>query len=242
MLADDHRVFVDALAVQLEAEADVVVVGRAHDLRTTEELARKLMPDVLLSEVEFEDGDGIELAARLQTEIPELGIVMLTAHDDTATAVAAVKAGVAGFLCKDASLHEVVFAITSAARHEAWIQSRLLRNVLKTLVHGDSAVSPEQEKLARLTEREFEVLCYMVQGLDRTAIARELYLSKNTVRTHIRNLLAKLEKHSSVEAVSFGLRAGLGTDAPGPRTYRRTTRTATSPTGEMRPEGATPGS
>lgn len=221
VLADDHRIFVDALAAQLQAEPFFAVVGRAHSVRSTERMATDLRPDVLLVDVEFEDGDGIELARRLRVVVPGTNILVLTAHDDTAVASKAVRAGVAGFLSKDVSRDELIDAIRCARGGGAWIQPRILRGVLDDLLRGAPPPTPDQVKLERLTDRELEVLREMVRGRDRNAIAQQLYVSKNTVRTHIRNLLAKLEAHSSLEAVTIGVRAGLGKeDASSPGALR----------------------
>lgn len=230
VLADDHRIFVDALAAQLEAEPDLAVVGRAHSVRSTERMVTDLRPDVLLVDVEFEDGDGIELARRLRVVVPGTNILVLTAHDDTAVASKAVRASVAGFLSKDVSRDELIDAIRWARGGGAWIQPRILRGVLDDLLRGIPPPTPDQVKLERLTDRELEVLREMVRGRDRNAIAQQLYVSKNTVRTHIRNLLAKLEAHSSLEAVTIGVRAGLGKeDASSPGALRQDTARSTRP-------------
>lgn len=214
MVADDHRVLVDALAARLDAEADIVVVGKTYSSVGARSMARSLRPDVLLLDVEFGDGDGsgdgLDIARRLQQELPATQIVMLTAHDDTATASAAVLAGVSGYVAKDATSSELIAAIRLAASGDAWIQPRILRRVLDDLAHRRPRLTADQERVARLTDRETEILGLMVAGMDRAAIARRLYLSTNTVRTHVRNLFTKLGVNSSLEAVALGMRAGLG--------------------------------
>lgn len=210
MVADDHRVFVDALQARLDNEPDVVVVGTSYSAAGANAMARSLRPDVLLLDARFADGDGLDIAARLNHDLPGTRIVMVTAHDDTATASDAVRAGVSGFLSKDASGAELLQAIRAAAEGHAWIQPRILRAVLDDLAFRAPRLTAEQEKVARLTERELEVLRLMVDGMDRASIARRLYLSTNTVRTHVRNLFAKLEVNSSLEAVALAMRAGLG--------------------------------
>ena len=220
LVADDHRAFADAIAIRLEAEPDIAVVGVAGTAASAEEMARSLQPDVIVLDVEFGDGDGIEVARRLREEAPQVRIVVVTFHDDTLTASSAARAGVAGFLAKDASTEELVGAIRIAARGGTWIHERVLGRVLEELAQGSPRRTPEQELFDRLTQREADVLDGMIRGLDRASIGRELYLSTNTVRTHTRNLLAKLGVHSSLEAVALALRAGVrprGQGQGGPR-------------------------
>jgi len=220
VVADHHRVFVEALRARLDREPDIVVVGTSHSAAGASAMARSLRPDVLLLDARFADGDGLEVAARLSRDLPGTRVVVVTEHDDSATASDAVRAGVSGFLSKDASGSELLQAIRAAADGHVWIQPRILRPVLDDLASRAPRLTADQERVARLTERELEVLRLMVDGQDRASIARRLCLSTNTVRTHVRNLFAKLEVNSSLEAVTLAMRAGLGPTS-GDRSGRR---------------------
>lgn len=211
MVADDHAVLVDAVVARLEVEPDLVVVGKAYHADAVEETAKRLRPDVLVLDIEFGDADGIDIALRLRESLPSTRVVMLTAHDDISTASTAVLAGISGFVAKDATSKELIDAIRVASSGDAWIQPRILRAVLDELADRGRApkLTLDQEKLTRLTSREMHVFCHMVEGLDRESIARLLYLSTNTVRSHVRNLFGKLEVNTSLEAVTLGLRAGV---------------------------------
>ena len=185
---------------------DVGTIGSLADADAT---IKALRPDVLVLDVEVRRENSLGLASSLRTELPGMATVVVTFRDDVETASAAVRAGALGFVVKDTEPSDLLVAIRAAARGEAWIQPRLLAPVLAELTRHPGTLSPDQQRLARLSEREHDVLGYMVRGYDRASIAAELYLSSNTVRTHTRNLLAKLDVRSSLEAVALALRAGM---------------------------------
>jgi two-component system NarL family response regulator len=209
LLVDDHRSFAEAISLRLSREDDLVVVGSLRTAEEAQTTVPALQPDVLLLDVEIGRDDGLALARQLRETCPGVATVMLSMRDDPTTASTAIRAGAVGFVTKDASTSELLEAIRVTARGGRWIQPRLLGPVLDELTLHPGTLSPDQKKLTTLSERELAVLQYMVRGYDRKAIARALFLSTNTVRTHTRNLLAKLELHSSLEAVALALRAGL---------------------------------
>lgn len=213
LVVDDHPVLAEALATRLDAEADLRVVGTVNTAAGAARAVERLAPHVVVLDVELGDGDGLELAARLRERHPEVRVVVVTGHDDVATAARAVRAGVSGLVTKDGPIDLLTTAIRGAMRDESHWPPRLLTGVLRELQHQAAERNQYAELLQRLTPRERDVLACMVRGLDRAGIARELYLSVDTVRTHTQNLFAKLQVHSSLEAVSVALRAGMGPDS-----------------------------
>jgi DNA-binding NarL/FixJ family response regulator len=210
MVVDDHPVFTEALAVVLGAEDDMVTVGTANHAHHLKLALHREAPDVLVIDVDLGSESGIDLLSEVDEHWPQTRTVVLTCHDDEETACAAIRAGATGFVSKSAAPEELVGAIRAASRGESWIPPKLLRPVLQRLQSsGEQVPTPEEEAFARLTAREREVLGLMVAGLDRATIAKELFVSPNTVRTHAQNLLAKLGAHSSLEAVAIALRLGL---------------------------------
>src|SRR5919197_1179839 len=164
------------------------------------------------------------LSALLNAE-PDFEVVATAATTAAATAAAAshpldvavvdaVRAGASAWVIKDASFDELAGAIRGALRGESWIPPRLLTGVLSQMQGTQKEADEFEQRLARLTDREHEVLRCMVAGLGRASIARQLFLSKNTIRTHMQNILAKLEVHSSLEAVALALRAGIRGSRP----------------------------
>jgi DNA-binding NarL/FixJ family response regulator len=214
LVGDDHRAFAEALALRLGAEADLDVVGIGLTGSEVLSLSAQYEPDVVLLDYELGRDDGIDLARRLRDAHPEVRVVVVTCHDSTTVASLAVRAGVAGFVAKDANTEELLGAIRGAVQGETWVSRRLLGGVFANLMGAPASATPEEAAIAQLTSRELEVLKHMMAGYDRATTARALFLSTNTVRTHTRNILAKLGVHSTLEAVALAARAGVrATDA-----------------------------
>lgn len=209
LFVDDHPVFLDAVTSVLRKKPDIEVVAMATTVEQAYAAVRKFKPDVIVLDVDLGAGDGIRFVDELHDVDPDAKVVMLTCHADGETACAAVRAGAVGFVTKQSAVEDLVQAIRAVTRGESWIPPRILTDVLEGLRARPRAMSAEEEAVARLSEREREVLALLLAGHDRTSIARLLYLSPNTIRTHVHNLLAKLGAHSSVEAVGIAHRAGL---------------------------------
>lgn len=212
LILDDYATFADALASRLDAEPGVQ--ARAT---TTVEQARWALDecpfDVLLLDINLDGHNGLRFAGEALSEYPGMRIVVVTADADDSLAVEAVRIGVSAWVPKDESIEHLVSAIRGALRGETWIPPRILTLVLADLKSGRGDQREHDVLLAKLTRREKEVLGYLVAGVSVDAIAGQLYLSRNTVRTHIQNVLAKLGVHSALAAVAIARRAGL----PGPR-------------------------
>ena len=206
LIVDDHRVFAEAIASRLQAEADLSVVGQANTAAQALDAVETLDPDVVLMDVELGGDDGIDLAARLRAAYPALAIIVVSFLTDPVRVGEAVRAGAAGWVTKDAPTEELLGAIRGVAVGESWIPPRLLTGVLRDLLTTRRLVDEDEERLGRLTPRERSVLDMMADGLDRSAIAERMFLSTNTVRTHVQNIFAKLHVRSSLEAVALALR------------------------------------
>ncbi|HVE47108.1 MAG TPA: response regulator transcription factor [Acidimicrobiales bacterium] len=214
LLADDHQVFAEAVGQLLQSEPDLVVVGHAVSSAGTEKLLDAEQVDVLLVDLELDQESGIELLSRVHKDRPEIAIVVLSCHDGADVVIEALRAGALAYVSKDASFEELLLAVRAAVRGENWIPQRLLGPVLGRLLHPSDPRNEAEARLASLSSREWEVLECLVSGMTKATIGTKLFLSPNTVRTHIRNLLAKLEVHSSLEAVGLALRAGVRPQRP----------------------------
>jgi len=204
LVVDDHEVLATSLAHVLDAEPDMVSVGVAGSIEKAKSMVQTTAPDVVLLDHRLPDGEGVAAVAELRALRPGVKVVVLTASAADHVLVAAIEAGVSGFVSKTRSLGEVTSAVRSAATGEAVISPEMLARLLPRLHRGGQSGGH-----AALTEREREVLGYLADGLTNAAIADKLVVSVHTVRNHIANLSAKLGAHSKLEALSIAVRQGL---------------------------------
>jgi DNA-binding NarL/FixJ family response regulator len=202
-IVDDHHMFAESLSHVLALDPDLEVVGVARDGDAALELVARTLPDVALVDYQLPDRDGVALTSDLKARHPDVHVVMLTALRDERVLVAAIEAGVSGFLTKDLAVEEVVGAVRAVAAGEALIAPDLLARLLPKLAPTTYEIG------ADLTARERELLQRVAQGGTNKAIAHELHLSVNTIRNYVQVLLTKLGAHSKLEAVAIATRAGL---------------------------------
>ncbi|HEU5033594.1 MAG TPA: response regulator transcription factor [Mycobacteriales bacterium] len=201
VVVDDHRAFAEAVSQRLSLEPDISVAGVCATERETLIACRSLRPDIVTIDVMLGDHDGIALAAQLRHDWPQLGIVFLTATQELSQAVRAIRAGGNAWVEKDMPIEHLLRVIRGVANGETWLPPHLLTGVLAALLHS-TRQQESSNPLDVLSQREREIIRLLSSGLDRQEIARRLYLSPNTVRTHIRNALVKLDVHSSLEAAA----------------------------------------
>lgn len=204
LVVDDHAVFSDALATILRTEPGFEVVGKGGSVQEAISAARALQPDVVLLDVHMPDGSGVEAATAIKKNRPQTQVVILTSDEEESVLQAAVQAGVTGYLSKHESAAQVIQAVRSAAQGEALIAPYMLARLLRGMNKKDAPVAPQTP----LTPRELAVLQELSLGHDNHVVARDLKMSPNTVRTHVQNILSKLNVHSKLEAVSRGIREG----------------------------------
>src|SRR3989454_7620101 len=203
LVVGDHAVFRAALAPLLRTQADTEVVGKGGPVQEAINAARALGPDVVLLDVHMPDGSGIEAAAAIKKGRPQTQVVILTSDEEESVLQSAIQAGVTGYLSKHETAAQVVQAERSAARGEALIAPYMLARLVRGLQKKDRA-----GPATPLTPRELEGLRELSMGHDNEAGAKNLKMSPNTVRTHVQNILSKLNVHSKLEAVSRGIREG----------------------------------
>src|SRR6266487_750138 len=204
LIVDDHALFRRGLEMVLEQEDDVEVVGEAI------EKAQELMPDVVLMDVRMPRRGGIEATQAIKDLIPHAKILMLTISDEEADLYDAIKAGANGYLLKEISIEEVANAIRSVAKGQSLISPSMASKLLDEFASMVKRADEKQQlPTPRLTDREMEVLKLVAKGHNNRDIAKELYISENTVKNHIRNILEKLHLHSRMEAVVYAVREKL---------------------------------
>jgi DNA-binding NarL/FixJ family response regulator len=210
MVADDHALFRRGLQMVLEQEEDLELVGEASDGAEAVAKAQELMPDVILMDVRMPKRSGIEATGQIKDLLPHAKILMLTISDEEADLYEAIKAGASGYLLKEIPIEEVADAIRSVWAGQSRISPSMASKLLNEFA-AMSKVSGERPQVPapRLTDREMEVLRLVAKGLNNRDIAKQLYISENTVKNHIRNILEKLQLHSRMEAVVYAVREKL---------------------------------
>lgn len=205
LLVEDQPALAEALRTVLDHRAEVCAIEIADCPPVAKRKVMERDFDIALVDVRLGDANGIELVRELHASHPDLPVVVITAWPDSNTGADAIWAGAHGFTSKDVSVDQLVEGLATVAAGGSWFPPMLL-----TGIHG--VLRGQWEVAARLNTlsgREYDILALMVNGRSRTDIAEILYLSVNTVRSHVRNVLRKLEVHSSIEAVGLALRAGL---------------------------------
>jgi DNA-binding NarL/FixJ family response regulator len=210
LVVDDHALFRRGLQMVLEQEDDIEVVGEASDGAEAVVKATDSTPDIVLMDVRMPRRGGIEACTAIKDAVPSAKIIMLTISDEEADLYEAIKAGAMGYLLKEISIDEVAVAVRAVHGGQSLISpsmaAKLLTEFAAMVKKGDER---QQVPTPRLTDREMEVLKLVARGLNNRDIAKELFISDNTVKNHIRNILEKLQLHSRMEAVVYAVREKL---------------------------------
>jgi len=201
LIADDHSVVREGLRRFLGRDPELTVVGEAADGAEAVELARQLRPDVVLMDLLMPVMDGIAATSAIRKELPETEVVALTSVLESAAVVGAVRAGAIGYLLKDIQATELRRAIKAAAAG----QVQLTPQASVYLLH--EVRTPEATET--LTEREREVLRLLVLGRSNKEIGRDLQIAEDTVKTHVKHIMAKLGVQSRTQVVLSAMRLGL---------------------------------
>ena len=208
IVVDDQELFRRGLVMLLGVEPDIEVVGEAGDGVTASELAVSTMPDIVLLDVRMPKRSGLQACMRIKEEVPSARIIMLTVSDEEGDLYEAVKNGASGYLLKDSSIEEVAQAIRVVAEGQSLISPSMAVKLIDEFKEM-SRTDRDQVPTPRLTDRELEVLRLVAKGLNNREAAKELYISENTVKNHVRNILEKLQLHSRMEAVMYAVREKL---------------------------------
>lgn len=218
LIADDHDLIRDGLRGMLEGEPDFEVVGEATNGREAFELCRSLRPDLVLMDVRMPQMDGLEATRAIKREHPEIGVLIVTMHDNPDYMFEAIKGGAAGYVLKDASRDELVTAVHKALDGELPMAPDLAARLLRRL--ADEArerarepgrdLTPSGPGLS-LTPRELEVLELLAQGQTNSGIAGSLVISPGAVRTHVKHVIAKLGVSDRTQAAVRAFELGIVT-------------------------------
>jgi two-component system NarL family response regulator len=213
LIADDHALFRRGLEMVLQGEAGLDLVGQASDGAEAVQMASEVVPDVVLMDIRMPKITGIEAARQMKEAAPSAKIIILTISDEEEDLFEAIRAGASGYLLKDIPLDELADSVRAVHGGQSLINPSMAGKLLTefaTLARRDAEEEPAKHAPApKLTDREMEVLRLVARGMNNRDIAKELFISENTVKNHVRNILEKLQIHSRMEAVMIAVREKL---------------------------------
>ncbi len=209
LIADDHPFFRQGISLFLDDTSEIEIKAEADNGKIALDTIKKDNDfDVILMDLQMPEMDGIEATAQIKSDYPSIKVLILTSFNSWSKVYEALKAGADGYIMKDSKPHELVAAIkavnTGGVYYGAEVAEQLLKRVNQT-----SSEAENEELIEPLTDRELEVLALLGRGLSNQEIADELVVSIKTVKTHVSNILAKLEVDSRTQAAVFAIRKGL---------------------------------
>lgn len=204
LIVEDEPVMQLGLEQSLAAHPQLAIVGQAEDGYLGVRAALELKPDVVVMDIGLPRLDGIAATAEIKKALPNVRVVMLTSHTADTEIIAALSSGADAYCIKGANVDRLLVAIAAVAEGAAYLDPQIARKVIDRLKPPAPAGN-----FAHLSQRELEVLKLMVEGYSNPEIAARLYLSANTVKTHVRNIMNKLSVDDRVQAAVVALRSGL---------------------------------
>jgi DNA-binding NarL/FixJ family response regulator len=214
LLADDHALFRRGVASLLASERDFEVVGEAEDGLQAVQMARELMPDVILMDISMPRLDGIEATRRIKAEIPYVRIIILTVSEGEGSLFDAIKGGAQGYLLKRIQPQALFGTLRGVIQGEAPMSRVMAARLLAEFARQARPDAAGPARAAALSAREREVLEQLAKGRSNKEIASALGIAENTVKNHLKNILEKLHLENRVQAAMYAVRQGLGDKTP----------------------------
>ncbi|MGB9429253.1 MAG: response regulator transcription factor [Gammaproteobacteria bacterium] len=203
VVADDHQLMRGGLVALIRQLPGTQVVGEAGDGREALRLVRTLVPDIVIMDIAMQELNGLEAAARIRVGFPAVKVIMLSMHASEEYVAQAMRAGVAGYLIKDAAIGELATALAAVARGETYLSPAISRQLVDAYLSGSAT------GLARLSSRQREVLQLIAEGHSTREIATRLHLSVKTVETHRAQIMQRLEIRDVASLTRFAISKGL---------------------------------
>lgn len=204
LLVDDHEMVRLGVSSYLSIQEDIEVIGEAENGRQGYEKAMTLRPDVILMDLVMEEMDGIESTKAILKDWPEAKIIIVTSFIDDEKVYPAIEVGAAGYLLKTSTAHEIADAIRATQRGERVLEPEVTTKMMEKMSRRNEPVLHEE-----LTNRENEILMLISEGKSNQEIADELFITLKTVKTHVSNILAKLEVEDRTQAAIYAFKHGL---------------------------------
>lgn len=211
LIADDQALVRAGFHAILETQEDIDVVGEAADGAEAVQVARTVRPDVVLMDIRMPGLDGIEAMRRLLRDDHAPKVLMLTTFDLNEYLYEAMRAGASGFLLKDAPREQLINAVRAVVQGDTLLAPALIRRLVEDFVRRPPPGTRVPPQVGKLSDRELEVLKLVARGLSNAEIAKTLFVSDATVRTHVAHILSKLQLRDRVQAVVLAYESGLAT-------------------------------
>lgn len=209
VIADDHDLYRRGMQAVIGLEPDLEIVAEAGSGGEAVEKVFEFEPDVVLLDVRMPGNSGIEACTAIKEKAPRTKILILTASDDEADLFSAIKAGASGYLLKDLPTEEIADSVRLVHSGQSVIPPHMAGQLIAEFSRLSNEPPKDAQVGPRLTDRELEVLSLVAKGKANKEIATLLFISENTVKNHVRNILEKLQLHSRVEAALYALRRNL---------------------------------
>lgn len=205
LIADDHAIVREGLRALLATESDLELVGEASDGVQAVSKAHALKPDVILLDMMMPRKDGLEALIEIKQANPDARVIVLTSFSDDEKVFSAIRNGALGYLLKDSSPQDLLHAIHTVANGEGFLSPSIASKVMRE-INQPPKLPPTKDPI---TEREVEILQFVAKGLTNDEIAEKLVVSERTVRTHVSNILAKLQLANRTQAALYALKEGI---------------------------------
>ena len=209
LIVDDHVLFRQGLVSLLKAQADFNVVGEAGTVREAIRNAHLLQPDLILMDFNLPDGTGLDATEAILADLPSCKIVFLTIYETEERLFEAIRKGAKGYLLKDTPIADLLASLRAVERGEPALSRSMMTSIIKEFAHTSKTATAQADPLAKLSKREREILHEVAKGRSNHEIAAHFFLSENTVKHHIHNILKKLELENRRQLASFANEHGV---------------------------------
>ncbi|HQV78806.1 MAG TPA: response regulator transcription factor [Chitinophagales bacterium] len=209
-VVDDHQIFLDGIISLLEDEPNIKIVGTAPNGKLALERIRTTKADVVLMDINMPEMDGIEATKQLKKTNPDLKILMLTMHSEPRFIKECLEIGAKGYVLKNISKDDLLKAIETVYQDKPYLDNDTQEKLISSISNADEEDDKNYDELAaQITQRELEILQLIALGLTSQDIATKLFISKNTVETHRKNMLAKLNVNNTAALLKIAYKKGL---------------------------------
>ena len=211
LIADAHYMFIRGIESILSDDETLEIVGKAQNGHDAYELAKQYKPDVLLMDVNLSNIDGLDVLRKISESMPEVKVILLTIDEIEEQLFAALRFGAKGYLLKNLLPNELLTFIHMVYRGESIITGPIVKKIVEFMTSHQGSELKSLRTLKKsdiLTKREKEILMHVIKGYTNREIAVSLYISENTVKNHLRNIMEKLQMNNRIQAATFALQEG----------------------------------